>query len=164
VLTSKPSEALEASLMSTIPEEPHIVRCRISQEMAFPVGYELLREHFGSTPRWSEARFYFCDSPTTFASKFAHILRSREPYRILRLEHRAEEHVFSHLPAHWCFTIYPVQRDLKNAARTALVDQSFATLHRFIATAPTHQKYSKSVDVILDPSDGTCRAEQLWKI
>ena len=150
--------------MSTTPEEPHIVRCRISQEMAFPVGYEILREYFGNVSQWSEARFYFSAHPTTFASEFANILRSREPYRILRLEHLAEAHVPSHSPAHWCFTVNPVPRDLKSVARATLVAYSFATLQHFITAAPIHRNYYNRVDVIFDPSEGTCKTEQLWEI
>jgi hypothetical protein len=85
--------------------------------MAFPVGYELLREHFGTSTDWSEARFYFCDHPTAFASEFARILRAREPYRIIRVERSAETHVPLYLPAHWHFTVYPVPHDLKSIAR-----------------------------------------------
>jgi len=131
--------------------------------MAFPVGYELLREHFGTLSDWSDVRFYFWDHPTTFASEFARILRVREPYRILRLERRSETHVPSHEPAHWRFTVYPVPRHLKSIARSALVAQSFDALRHFIATVPTHANYCNRIDVIFDPSEGICRAEQLWE-
>src|SRR6478672_10152229 len=84
----------------TTPEQPSIVRCPISHEMAFPVGYELLREHFGLTMNWSEARFHFCDRPTRLASEFTRILQARESYRILRVERCSEAHLPSYQPAH----------------------------------------------------------------
>ena len=149
--------------MTTTPEHPHIIRYRISHKMAFPVGYELLREHFGTSFNWSDARFSFCDHPTTFASEFTRILRAGEPYRILRFERRAETHIPSHLPAHWDFTVYPVPRNLKSVARTSLVAQSFATLRHFLASVPTHANYYNRCDVIFDPSERTCRTEQLWE-
>jgi hypothetical protein len=132
--------------------------------MAFPVGYELLREHFSSSPHWREARFYFCDHPTAFASEFARILRDGEPYRILRVEHLTESHVPSHQPAHWHFSVYPVPRDLKSVAGAALVAWSFGTLRDFIARAPAHTNYYNRTDVIFDPAEGTCRTEHLWEI
>jgi hypothetical protein len=149
--------------VTTAPEQPHITRCRISNELAFPVGYELLREHFGTSPHWSEARFYFSDHPTTFASEFARILRAGVPYCILRVERRSETHVPSHQPAHWLFTSHPVPRHLKSIARAALVAESFATLQHFISSAPTHANYYNRRDVIFHPSEGTCRTEQLWE-
>ncbi len=150
--------------MTTAAEKPYIVRYRISHGMAFPVGYELLREHLGTASKWPEARFYFCARPTTFASEFTRILRAGEPYRILRVERRSETHVPSYQPAHWHFTIYPVRRDLKSVARAALVAQSFATLQHFIASVPTHANYSNRCDVTFDPVEAACRTEQLWEL
>lgn len=69
------------------PNQPHIIRNTISQRMSFPVGYELLRDHFGTLSQWDDARFYFSAHPTAFASQFAAILSSRQPYTILRVAH-----------------------------------------------------------------------------
>lgn len=132
--------------------------------MAFPVGYELLHGQFGELFDWSEAQFWFCDRPTTFASEFAEILRAREPYRILRVERHHETFTPRHQPAHWHFTVYPVLRSLKSIARATLLAEPCATLQRFIASSPTHANYYNRVDVIFDPADGNCRAEQLREI
>jgi|GEM_PF-4558609 len=150
--------------MTNTTELPQITRCRISHEMAFPIGYELLREHFGDLPCWSGARFYFSAHPTTFASEFAQILRSHEPYRILRLEHRTGGHVPSYIPAHWHFTLDPVPRDRKSVARTALCAGPFAALREFITRAPAHATYYNRIDAIFDPEEGICTTQLLWKV
>jgi len=142
--------------VKTTPEEPHIVRCAISKEMAFPVGYELLRDHFGDLPQWPTTTFYFCAHPTTFASEFAAILRSGEPYRILRVEHLPHSHLRPGDPAHWHFTVYPVPRAFKSIARTALGSGPFASLHEFIRHVPAHPNYYNGTDVVFDPQSGAC--------
>lgn len=147
----------------TTPEPPYIIRACISREMAFPVGYELLREHFGDLPEWIGARFYFCAHPTTFASEFSRILRACEPYCILRIEHRMAEMPPSYLPAHWFFTVYPVPRDSKSGARSALCRGPFTTLRDFITCAPTHANYYNRTDVTFDPQSGTCSTTLLWE-
>ena len=149
--------------MTTTPESPHIIRNRISQEMAFPVGYELLREHFGTSPHWPAARFSFTAHPTTFASEFARILRAQEPYCVLRVEHRTERHFSPYQPAQWHFTVYPVLRHLKSIARSALIG-GFAELRNFIARAPSHSDYYNRSDAFFEPVAGTCVTAQLWPL
>ena len=150
--------------MTTTSDSPHIVRDRISHEMAFPVGYELLRECFGVSPHWADARFSFVAHPTTFASEFASILRAREPFRILRVEHRAERHAPSYQSAHWHFTVYPVPRRLKSIARRALLSGAVAGLLDFLTRAPSHDTYYDRNDALFDPAEGTCTISQLWPL
>jgi len=129
--------------------------------MAFPVGYELLRAHFSSAPRWPEASFYFSAHPTTFASEFTRILRDQERFQILRLAHGVLLH--REQIAHWIFTVYPVPHKLKSIARAALITQSFPALHDFMSRCPSHRNYFNSCNVIFDPVERTCRVEQLWE-
>jgi hypothetical protein len=141
-------------------DQPHIIRSPISREFAFPVGYELLRDHFGALPQWSDARFYFSAHPTTFASEFAVILQEQEPYRILRVEHQTETDV----PAHWSFRVYPVPRPLKSVARAALCDGPFATLREFVVRAPQNWNQYNRSDAIFDPQEGTAIVQTLYEV
>jgi hypothetical protein len=100
--------------------EQRTIRCKISHELAFPFGYELLFKCFGHITNRDDARFHFCDKPTVWASQFAEILRCNEPYRILRIERMSE----SDISAHWSFTLYPVKRIVKSIARDALLNAS----------------------------------------
>ena len=128
--------------------------------MAFPIGYELLREHFGGLPHWPGARFYFSAHPTTFAADFTRILRACEPYRVFRVEHRPNmRRGYDHIFAGWSFTVYPVQRDLKSIAHAALCGDPFATLHEFITPLPQRPHYYTRRDVLFDPVSGTCVTE-----
>ena len=150
--------------MDTSSPPPHIVRSRIGRELAFPVGYELLRDHFGELPQWESARFYFAAHPTTFASEFAAILRAREPYRILRIEHRTATHVHFHIDAHWHFSVFPVRRELKSVARAALCGGSFEQLRDFVRCAPQQWNQYNRADAIFDPQEGITVADVLHEL
>jgi hypothetical protein len=150
--------------VTTKPDQPSIVRCKISRELAFPVGYELLRDHFSTSRYLSESCFCFAAHPTTFASEFARILRERERYCVLRLEHSTKALNPADQATHWHFTLYPVLRGLKSIARAALVGQSFAALQDFVARAPVHWNYYNRCDAVFDPVEGRCNWELLWEI
>jgi hypothetical protein len=146
--------------VNTTPKQPNIIRSPISHELAFPVGYELLREHFGDLPHWSGARFRFSAHPTTFAADFTQILRASEPYCIFRVEHRPiERRGYDHVFAGWTFTTYPVPRDIKSLARVALCEGPFQTLHEFIAALPSLPHYYTRRDVLFDLSSRRCTTE-----
>lgn len=142
-------------------KHPKIVRSKISKEMSFAVGYELLREHFSTAIHWAESVFDFCPHPTDFASEFTRILRTREPYRILRLEHGAQGPPGSEPAAHRRFTIYPVPRNLRTVARAALLGQAFPALKQFLDRCPLHRNYYNRCEAIFDPIKITCTVEQL---
>jgi hypothetical protein len=138
-------------------EQPHIVRCRISQKMAFPVGYELLREHFGATSWWPDAGFYFHDNSSVFASEFAQILKTRQSYRIFQIERRPDN-VMHLLKKRYSFTICPVVRELRSIAKEALTPL-FPALRQFIDGIPVSSVDRRSISAMFTPSDGTCRVE-----
>lgn len=150
--------------MESASEQPHIVRCRISHELAFPVGYELLREYFGDLLQWADVSFYFCSHPTTFASEFTQVLRDGVPYRVLRFEYRGPARCSVLSTAGWCFTVYPVRRELKGIARAALAAGAVDVLRDFVSGARTHSHYYKRTDVIFDPAGGTCSTELLYEL
>jgi hypothetical protein len=138
--------------------ELRTVRSKISQRLAFPLGYEQLHSAFGHIASWDEARFYYCDNPTTRASEFAEILRSHTPYCILRIERRRE----SEIVAHWSFTIYPVERISKSLARDSLL-ASADVMRTFLKHSPTFSAYYNWMNVIYDPADHSCITNQLYE-
>jgi hypothetical protein len=138
--------------------ELRTVRSNISQKLAFPLGYEQLHSAFGHIANWDEARFYYCDKPTTWASEFAEILRSNKPYCILRIERQRE----SDIVAHWSFTIYPVERISKSLARDALL-ASADLIKTFLKHSPTFSTYYNWMNAIYDPTDNSCHTNQLYE-
>jgi hypothetical protein len=138
--------------------ELRTVRSNISQRLAFPLGYEQLHSAFGHIANWDEARFYYCDKPTTWASEFAEILRSNKPYCILRIERQRE----SDIVAHWSFTIYPVERISKSLARDALL-ASADLIRAFLKHSPTFSTYYNLMNAIYDPTDNSCHTNQLYE-
>jgi hypothetical protein len=148
--------------MTTESEKPRIARSRISKNLGFPVGYELLRQHLATAMPLSEIRFSFCSHPTVFASEFTRMLANQQPHCILRVERRHAVQSPTVQPAHWHFTVYPVPREQKSAARSALIATAFPKLRDFISRAPTHANYYNRVDAIFDPVERTIRAEPLW--
>ena len=146
--------------MDSPPEKPNIVRSRISHQMAFPVGYELLRTYFGDLAQWPGARLRFSEHPTTFASEFTRILRDSEPYCIFRIEYRpCERRGYDHILAGWSFTAFPVRRELKSSARTALCAEPFATFREFIGGIPTSSDVYTRREVVFHPGAATCTVE-----
>jgi hypothetical protein len=139
--------------MTTALENPIISRERISNQMSYPIGYEFLKAHFGFVAQWRDASFDFRARPTTFASEFTHLLAVQQPYPILRLERCPSDTV----QAHWAFTVFPVQRALKSAARSHLASaSSIATLVAFLSRTPTHPHAYNRCEVVFDPASQTC--------
>lgn len=136
-----------------------IYRNRISRQLAFPVGYELLREHLGLSLLRVELRFRFRDRPTLWASDFAQMLRELRPYKVLSVEFRGEA-VSSWGPG-WTFTVYPVLREFKRDAREALTAGVFPRVRDFIARLPHHAHYYNRAEVSFDSVERTCHTEQL---
>ena len=132
--------------------------------MAYPFGFEFLREHFDHLQDWQEARFYFSAHPTTFASEFASILREGKPYIIFRMERRPDTFLPRHIPAHWEFTVYPVERGLKSKAREALCLNALAILRDFSFRSLTHPHYYNRCNALFDPTHGTCSAKVLHEL
>jgi hypothetical protein len=147
--------------MSTALETPIISRERISNQMSYPIGYEFLKEHFGFIAQWRDASFNFRARPTTFASEFMHLIALQQPYPILRLERCPS----STVPAHWAFTVFPVQRSLKIAARSHLASaSSIDTLIAFVSRTPTHPHAYNRCEVVFDPASQTCAASILYAL
>lgn len=148
--------------MGEILGSQRVVRCAISGKMAFPVGYEVLEAHFGSTLGWATALSSFRERPVYFASEFDRILRAREPYEIFSLEWQGRERSI-YEPGRWHFHICPVARALKKAARTSL-EECFAKLVDFMVRAPIHDHYANRSAAIFDPVEKNCRVEQWHEI
>lgn len=154
----------DLEVLRSSPEPHQIIRCKISNKLAFPLGYELLRTHFATSIPWSEARLWFKDYPTTFASEFAEILREQKPYRIFQVARCHQGYLSSPnnpRPAHWEFSSYPVLRELKSDARAVLVSAAFPQFLHFIKHSPTHDLYYNRCAVIFDPVAKSCQWEQL---
>ncbi len=145
-------------------ENIQILRWPIGKAMAFPVGFELLFKHFGAQANWPESRLLFFDRPTTFASEFSDILKCKQPYCILELERKPEGQVPRHNSPHWCFTVYPVLRQLKSIAREELTLRAFPALTQFMATCPVHANYYNRIRVIFDSINHSSALDQLHPI
>ena len=143
------------------PAMPQIWRDHIARGMAFPVGYEFLQEHFGVPVKAAETVLWFRAHPTTFASKFAEVLRQAEPYPILCVERRSQSRHKDQKPAHWQFSVHPVESRLRSVARAALEPGAVAELRHFLARCPTHSAYDNYCIALFDPAEGTCKMEQL---
>ena len=72
--------------LEAAPAMPHIVREPIPRDLAFPVGFEFLRAHFGTVVGTPETVLWFRAHPTPSSSEFAEVLRGAEPYPILRVQ------------------------------------------------------------------------------
>lgn len=119
--------------------------------MAYPVGFELLREHFGDLPQWQDVRLEFYSKTTFFASEFRHVLSSGAPYCVLSVEHET-----INIALGWHINVYPVFRELKSVARATLIQSAFTPLHDFMARARVHRHYRNKAEAIFDPLASTC--------
>ena len=50
--------------MQSPPPEHRIIRAKLSREIAFPLGYELLERAFGDLSQWQHCEFWFQARPT----------------------------------------------------------------------------------------------------
>ena len=135
--------------MQTLPLEHRIIRDRISHEMAFPLGYELLEQAFGDLPQWPNCDFRFQARPTYWASDFAHTLKAAEPYPIAELRHRYPEPGFT-------VAVFPVARALKSVARESFFSSALDAFRQFILAAsatPNHRDFRKA---LFDPVAHNC--------
>jgi hypothetical protein len=135
-----------------------ISRARISHELAFPLGYELLQQALGDTPQWPELSIEFSKFPTISASEFARVLRTQEPYAVVRLRHFFfDMRAFATFRGSWGIYIYPVPRALKSVAHSALLGQPLAALREFLLAAPVSPTHEIECAILFDPVEHTCK-------
>src|SRR6266478_6384794 len=115
--------------MPAPPPEHRIIRDKLSREMAFPLGYELLERAFGDLPQWPRCEFWFQARPTYWASDFARTLAASEPYPIVCVRHHSAPPGFS-------LYVYPVARALKSLARESFFTSALDTFRQFIIAEP----------------------------
>ena len=131
------------------PPEYRIIRAKISREMAFPLGYELLERAFGDLPQWSLCEFRFEARPTYWASDFAHTLAASEPYPIACVRHRS-------FPPGFSICVFPVARALKSLARESFFSTALDAFRQFISTAPATPNFRDFRQAVFDPTVHIC--------
>jgi hypothetical protein len=99
-------------------------KTKLSKELSYPIGAELLSEHLSDVPQFSELSICFSDIVSAWKSKFQRILVQGADYEILRLS----------LWDPFMIYIYPVKRELKRAATEALVSVGLPKLRESMIT------------------------------
>ena len=138
--------------MQAPPPEHRIIRDRISHEMAFPLGYELLEQAFGDLARWPDCDFWFQARPTYWASDFADTLKTAQPYPIVRVRHRYSGPGFS-------ISVFPVARSLKSIARESFLSSALDAFRQFIIAAPATPNQRDFREALFDPVAHTCKVQ-----
>jgi hypothetical protein len=129
--------------------QPRIFRDKLSREMAFPLGFELLEGAFGDLPQWPRCEFWFQARPTYWASDFARTLAALEPYPIVCVRHRSS-------PSGFSFEIYPVTRSLKSIARQSFFMSGLEAFRQFLIAEPTAPNLRDLRAAIFDPISHSC--------
>jgi hypothetical protein len=135
--------------MQALPTEHRIIREKISRELAFPLGYEVLQSAFGDFPQWPRCEFWFQALPTYWASDFAHTLAASEPYPIVCVRHRSS-------PSGFSIYVYPVARALKSIARESFLTSAFDAFRQFIIAQPAAPNFRDLRAAFFDPVSHTC--------
>lgn len=117
--------------------------------MAFPLGYELLKQAFGDLPSWPDCDFWFKARPTYWASDFARTLKAAEPYPIVQVRHRYSSPGFS-------IAVFPVVRSLKSVAREGFLSSALDAFRQFIFAAPAAPNHRDFREALFDPVAHTC--------
>jgi hypothetical protein len=129
--------------------QPRIFRDKLSREMAFPLGYELLERAFCDLPQWPRCEFWFQARPTYWASDFARTLAALEPYPIVCVRHRPS-------PSGFSFEIYPVTRSLKSIARQSFFTSALEAFRQFLIAEPAAPNLRDLRVAFFDPVSHSC--------
>jgi hypothetical protein len=135
--------------MQAPPPEHRIIRDKLSREMAFPLGYELLKRAFGDLTQWPRCEFWFQARPTYWASDFARTLAASEPYPIVCVRHRSS-------PSGFSIYVYPVTRALKSAARESFFTSALDPFRQFIIAEPAAPNLRDLRAAFFDPVSYSC--------
>jgi hypothetical protein len=90
---------------------PTLYRAKLSKEFSYPVGAELLSESLLGVPHFGDFKLCFSDVVTAWKVKFQLMIAEGLDYVIIK----------ARLWEPWEIYVYPVQRQLKYAARGSLI-------------------------------------------
>lgn len=131
------------------PSAHRIIRDKISREMAFPLGYELLERAFGDLAQWPRCEFWFRARPTYWASDFARTLAAAEPYPIVCVRHRSS-------PSGFSISVYPVARSLKSIASESFFTSALEDFRWFLVAEPAAPNFRNHRAAFFDPVSHAC--------
>jgi hypothetical protein len=97
---------------------PTLYKKRLSKQLSYPIGAELLSEHLTGVPQFSAFTICFSDVVSAWKSKFQRILAEGADYEI----------VAARLWEPYMIYVYPVRRQLKHAAQQALLSHGLPAL------------------------------------
>jgi hypothetical protein len=136
--------------------EQRILRQKISGEMAFPLGFELLEQAFGDLPQWKSFEFWFEARPQYWASDFTKTLKKSQPYPIVCIRHCEARYLREKSSAGFSIFVYPVKRELKSIARESFFSSALDEFRRFILAEPSSPNFRDIRQGVFNPIAHTC--------
>lgn len=123
---------------------PTLYRTRLSREFSYPVGAEILSEHFTGVPNFPEFRICFSDVVSAWKSKFQQMLAEGADYEIVTARLWSPFEIF----------VYPVQRRLKHGAQEALVADGLPKMREWMMRqgSPSSLKFASGRIVFSPPA------------
>jgi hypothetical protein len=130
---------------------PTLYRVRLSRDFSYPLGAELLSEHLGGVPQFSEFRICFSDNVSAWKSKFQEILADGADYEIVTARLWSPFEIF----------VYPVQRQLKHTVQQALISDTLPKMREWMMRqgSPSSLKFACG-GIVFSPPVLTVRFEE----
>lgn len=113
---------------------PTASRAAVGRNLAYPVGAELISQAVHDVPFAAQIKISFEAQTTLRASQFNGILRDGAEYTVVRCWTYAEGTRYSGIfdNVFWQIVVYPVLRELKATARSALLAEGLPALKKYL--------------------------------
>ncbi len=130
---------------------PTLYKIRLSRELSYPIGAELLSEQLEGVPNYSEFHICFSDVVSAWKSKFRQTLATDADYEVITARLWSPFEIF----------IYPVRRSLKHAVHEAVVSTGLPKMREWMLrqTAPSSLKFASGL-IIFSPPTVSVRFEE----
>jgi hypothetical protein len=129
---------------------PTVYKAKISKQLSYPLGAELLSSLLKNTKYYDNFVLYFSDDPYYFEKKkFLNIVKEKKPYPILEINYSfiypgltssnnwIEEGFYN--KEHWDINIYPVARNVRHKVQKLIVDSAITGMIEWL-----NQEYDKT--------------------
>ncbi len=144
---------------------PTKFKSKLPKALCYPIGAEAISAALAGAPHATEFSLNFYDQAVWPAAEFNRLVREGLPYRILYAAYKptnkpgisaSRTSVANGLyQEQWSLTVYPVLRELRQAAAQLLRDQGLPAVVEWLRTSgrPGWNTRSHVITLVFDPSD-----------
>lgn len=159
----------QARLFAVIPTH---FKSKLANTMSYPIGAEALTHGLGGAPHVADLRIWFLEEPCWPASRFREILANKTPYRVLSVGYspaRKPGYTGSnwqfekgYFDVKWKVRVYPVQRELRHAAKELLLTQGLPVIVKWLSGSSRGGWLERGqfIELVFNPKETTLAARE----